>query len=165
LIACFLGFGTGCYLANRRINLLAMLVPLIALAVICELPSPALREVRYQLPYMVGMISQVDIWGVPSVPVNAATLIMTAAAVLFVVPIFGLIALVFIPIGQLVGWYLENATDGISGYTINILGSLVGIALYTLLCFLWLPPRSGSSRSVLCWPSYYGSNPGCAGPQ
>lgn len=41
LIACFLGFGTGCYLANRRINLLAMLVLLVALAVICELPSPA----------------------------------------------------------------------------------------------------------------------------
>jgi hypothetical protein len=56
LIACFLGFGTGSYLANRRTNLLAMLVPLVALAVICELPSPALREVRYQMPYMVGMI-------------------------------------------------------------------------------------------------------------
>src|SRR5439155_5379713 len=39
-----------------------------------------------------------------------------------------------------VGWYLENAQKGILGYTINILGSLVGIGLYTLLCFLYMPP-------------------------
>src|SRR5207244_10222207 len=32
LIACFLGFGLGCYLSRRRINLLAMLVPLLSLA-------------------------------------------------------------------------------------------------------------------------------------
>ena len=57
-----------------------------------------------------------------------------------IVPIFALISLAFIPVGQLVGWYLENAPNGIFGYTVNIVGSLVGIALYTLLCFLFQPP-------------------------
>ena len=57
-----------------------------------------------------------------------------------VVPIFALISFTFVPIGQLVGWYLENAPNGIFGYTVNIVGSLVGIGLYTLLCFLFQPP-------------------------
>jgi hypothetical protein len=32
LIACFLGFGVGCYLSRRRINVLAFLAPLVLLA-------------------------------------------------------------------------------------------------------------------------------------
>lgn len=141
LVACFLGFGLGCYLARRPINLTVMAFPLLVLAAICELPLPSLRQYVSDVTIWVGAISGVDIWGVPSLPFNWHTLtIVVPTALLFVVPIFGLIALVFVPIGQLVGWYLEHARDGISAYTVNVLGSLAGIALYTLLCFLSEPP-------------------------
>src|SRR5229473_971321 len=45
LIACYLGFGLGCYLSRRAINLMALCVPLIALALLCEFPSTSLRSV------------------------------------------------------------------------------------------------------------------------
>ena len=156
LVACFFGFGLGCYLSRRRINLAAMLLPLIVLALICELPLAPLRGVIDSLPFTVGGISQINIFGMPSTlvwaiytsPSNWHTLaallttllIYVPIVALLVVAIFGMIALVFVPIGQMVGWYLENAANGIAGYTVNIVGSLAGIALFTLLCFISQPP-------------------------
>jgi spermidine synthase len=140
LIACFLGFGLGCYLVRRPISLLSLLVPLVTLAVIIKLPWPALRQLIIDLPAFIGASSEVNVWGVPYIPLGGSSLFLLAMALLVVVPIFALIALAFIPIGQLVGWYLENAPNGIAGYTVNIVGSLVGIGLYTLLCFLFQPP-------------------------
>src|ERR1700680_555689 len=140
LIACFLGFGLGCYLVRRPISLLSLLVPLVTLAIIIKLPWPALRQLIIDLPAFIGASSEVNVWGVPYIPLGGSSLFLLAAALLVVVPIFALIALAFIPVGQLVGWYLENAPNGIAGYTVNIVGSLVGIGLYTLLCFLFQPP-------------------------
>ena len=81
-----------------------------------------------------------NVWGVPYIPMGSHSLALLALATLVVVPIFALISFTFVPIGQLVGWYLENAPNGIFGYTVNIVGSLVGIGLYTLLCFWFQPP-------------------------
>lgn len=140
LVACYLGFGLGCYLSRRPINLLALSVPLIALALLCEFPSVDLRNVVTQITAMVGSISEVNYWGVPSLsvtPQSAATALLASS---FIVCMFGVIAFVFIPVGQLVGWLLENASDGIFGYTVNVLASLAGIVLFTLLCFKFEPP-------------------------
>jgi spermidine synthase len=157
LVACFLGFGLGCYLSRRPINLSVMLLSLIALALVCELPIHSLRSLVNGLPILVGAISEVNIWGIPSMPLNGHTLLLMIGALIFVIPLFGLIALVFVPIGQLVGWYLENASNGISGYTVNIIGSLVGIAIYTLLCFLSQSPAvwfliAGVMMACIVWP-------------
>jgi SAM-dependent methyltransferase len=140
LIACFLGFGLGCYLVRRRTSLLSLLVPLATLALIVKLPWPALRQLIVNLPSYIGATSEVNVWGVPYIPMSLHSLGLLADATIVVVPMFALVSFAFIPIGQQVGWYLENAPNGIYGYTVNILGSLVGICLYTLLCFLFQPP-------------------------
>src|SRR5258708_4093494 len=57
LVACYLGFGLGCYLSRRAINLLALCLPLIALALLCEFPSEGLRNVVPTLTAMIGAIS------------------------------------------------------------------------------------------------------------
>ena len=67
LIACYLGFGFGCYLSRRPINLMALCVPLIALGLLCEFPADRLRDTVRQLTGFIGAISQVDYWGVPGV--------------------------------------------------------------------------------------------------
>src|SRR5258708_40162737 len=117
LVACYLGFGLGCYLSRRAINLLALCLPLIALALLCEFPSEGLRNVVPTLTAMIGAISQVDYCGVPSLPLTTSTVVSALSASFFVVCIFGVIALLFIPVGQLVGCFLEHAADGIYGYT------------------------------------------------
>jgi SAM-dependent methyltransferase len=140
LIACYLGFGLGCYLSRRPINLMALCVPLIALGLLCEFPSDGLRDTIRQLTGSIGAISQVDYWGVPSLPLNILNVGGAFSGSFFVVCVFGVVALLFIPVGQLVGWFLEHASDGIFGYTVNILASLAGIVLFTLLCFEFQPP-------------------------
>jgi spermidine synthase len=157
LIACFLGFGVGCYLVRRPISLLSLLVPLITLATVIKLPWHPLRQLIIDLPAYIGAASEVDVWGMPYVPMGSTALVLLAMAILVVVPMFALISMAFIPVGQMVGWYLEKAPNGIFGYTVNIVGSLVGIGLYTLLCFLFQPPPiwfllAGVMLVWLLWP-------------
>src|ERR1700757_4001460 len=44
LVACFLGFGLGCYLCRRRIQLVAMIAPLLLLTIILKTPISPLRR-------------------------------------------------------------------------------------------------------------------------
>jgi SAM-dependent methyltransferase len=156
LIACFLGFGLGGYLCRRPINLLALLIPLVTLVLVVKLPWNVLRSLIDSLPIRLGAISEVQVWGVPRLPLDRATLTSLFIAVGVIVPLFALITLLFIPIGQLVGWGLEHAPKGIAGYSVNILGSLAGTVLYTALCFLYQPPAvwlalAGIMLVVLVW--------------
>jgi len=140
LIACFLGFGLGCYLSRRRARLLMMILPLVTLVVLIGLPWQALRDLMSNLPALIGATSEVNIWGIPAIPLSVSLVRALGSALAIIVPLFGLFAFVFLPLGQLVGRYLEDAPNGILGYTVNILGSVAGVLLYTALCFLYQPP-------------------------
>src|SRR3989475_2331642 len=88
LMACFLGFGLGCYLSRRRVSLLPTMVPLLTLALIANLPWQSLRTVITALPSFVGASSDIYVWGVPSV----FSFPLLAGAMAVLVPIFSLIA-------------------------------------------------------------------------
>jgi hypothetical protein len=137
LVACFLGFGLGCYLCRRRLQLSAIIAPLLLLTVILKSPISPLRRTMSALPQLLGSGVEVHVWGVPAVPTSWTGMFLALAVI---VPLFAVIATTFIPFGQHVGWYLENAPNGISAYSINVLASLGGIAGFTLLCFLYQPP-------------------------
>lgn len=137
LVGCFFGFGLGCYFSKRRINLIALFMPVLLLCLLIKLPWSPLRRLISILPTLLGSSTEVHIWGVPSVPTNWPTMV---SAILITVPIFALLVFSFIPFGQLVGWLLENAPAGIAGYSVNVLAGLAGIALYTILCFAYTPP-------------------------
>jgi SAM-dependent methyltransferase len=140
LIACYLGFGLGCYLSRQRVRLLALLVPLVLITLLVHPPWAALRSVMSSLPTLLGVFADVDIWGVPQTTGDVNSWLGLALAIMFTVPVFALLVVAFIPIGQLVGWYLEHAPNGIPAYTVNVLGSLAGILLYSLICFAYQPP-------------------------
>jgi len=137
LVACFLGFGLGCYLCRRRLQLSAMIAPLLLLTIILKTPISPLRRTMASLPQLLGGGVEVHVWGVPAVPASWTGMFLAMAVV---VPLFAVIATTFIPFGQLVGWYLENAPNGVAAYSVNVLASLAGIAGFTLLCFLYQPP-------------------------
>lgn len=137
LIACFLGFGLGCYLCRRRVQLMALIGPLLLLTVILKSPISPLRALVTTLPQMLGASVEVHVWGVPMLPTSWRGVLI---ALSFIVALFALVAATFIPFGQLVGWYLENSSKGVAAYSINVLASLVGIGAFTALCFLSQPP-------------------------
>jgi hypothetical protein len=80
LVACYLGFGLGCYMSRRPINLMALCVPLVALGLLCDFPLPGLRSMVTQLTTTVGAISQVDYWGVPSLPLGGQSVAAALSA-------------------------------------------------------------------------------------
>ena len=137
LVACFLGIGLGCYLSRRRVQLMALTLPLLLLTVILKAPISPLRRSVADLPHMLGASVEVHVWGVPAMPASWTGMLLSLA---FVVPFFALIATAFIPFGQLIGWYLENSPAGVKAYSVNVVASLAGIAGFTLLCFLHQPP-------------------------
>ena len=155
LVACFLGFGLGCMLCRRRIHLNVMLAPLLLLTIILTAPVSPLHNMIAGLPALLGSGSEVHIWGVPAAPASWSGMLL---AMLFVVPLFAEIALVFVPSGQLVGWALENARNGVSAYSVNVLASLAGIAAFAALGFLSQPPLvwvlvAGALSLVVFWPN------------
>jgi spermidine synthase len=137
LIACFLGFGLGCYLCRRRVQLIAIIAPLLLLSLILKAPISPLRRTIQELPQLLGGGVEVHVWGVPAMPASWPRMLLALAVV---IPLFSVIATTFIPFGQLVGWYLENARNGVAAYSVNVLASLAGIGGYTVLCFLHQPP-------------------------
>jgi SAM-dependent methyltransferase len=140
LIACFLGFGLGFHLARRSIDWLLVMVPPVLLCALVEVPWPGLRELVSLLPNWLGAFAEVHVWGVPAVDSNGLAIAGLLAAVVVSVPLFALVSLVFVPIGQLIGWQIEHAERGIVAYSANILGSLAGILLFTGLAFADTPP-------------------------
>jgi SAM-dependent methyltransferase len=137
LVSCFLGFGLGCYLCRRRVQFIALIAPILVLTVILQTQLSPLRKIVASLPQMLGRGTDVQIWGVPTSPTSWPG---TLLALSVMVPLFAVIAITFVPAGQLVGWYLERASNGVTAYSVNVLASLAGIASYTLLCFLYQPP-------------------------
>ena len=140
LVSCFLGFGLGCYLCRKRINLVALLAPLFSLVFLIKFPWEPLRALISALPSYLGVASEVNFFGIPSVPLSFVAIMGLVAAVAITVPLFILNAMAFIPLGQFVGGYLETAPRGIRAYSVNILGSLAGIVLFTVFCLLSQPP-------------------------
>jgi SAM-dependent methyltransferase len=136
LVACFLGFGLGGYLSERRVNLLTLLAPLALLAAFVEVP----RKVVSELPTLLGATSEVHVWGVPELPLQGITLAALAAGIAVSAPVFALIAFTFVPFAQIVGRLLETAPSGIAAYTLNVAASLLGILGFTLLSFADAPP-------------------------
>jgi spermidine synthase len=140
LVSCFLGFGLGCYLCRRKINLIAFLVPLVTLVFLLKFPWEPLRNLMSALPSYLGTASEVNYFGIPTIPLTWISLMGLFAAIAVTVPLFILNAMVFVPIGQIVGGFLEGAPRGIVGYSFNIVGGLAGILLFTLLSFRSQPP-------------------------
>jgi spermidine synthase len=137
LVACFFGFGMGCYFSRKRINVLTLICPLVYLAAVIKLPWPGLRSLIATLPNMLGSNSNLQIWQVPSLD---AQWIPVIQALSITAPLFVMIAFTFVPIGQMIGCYLESSRLGLHGYTLNVGASLLGILAFAGASFLNTPP-------------------------
>jgi hypothetical protein len=143
----------GCYYSRKSVNLLAFLFPICLLVGLIKLPWPALRAVIVEIPFYIAPASEVFLWGMPNVQAGFVGLL---SAILLIVFLFGRVAFALVPLGQIVGWSLESSDNGILGYTVNVLASLTGVFLYTLLCFAYQAPPvwfavSGILASTLFW--------------
>ena len=135
LLAAFLGISVGCLAAGRRQNYLAWTPVLLLLALgVSNLiewerqrSGSAVRVGNYISPQLV-------FFGVESQPWDPSKFVVPIEAVSGV--LFVLVALTLAGPGQQLGRSLARVSNRIESYTVNIVGSIAGILLFTA-CSSW----------------------------
>jgi spermidine synthase len=140
LITCFLGFGLGCYWANRRKSVIFGLLAMTTLIGLVQAPIGVWQRFLTNLSTILTLSPDANLWGVIwTSPGNTGPL-LSLAAVVVVATFLLLLVVMMIPLGQWVGSYLDSAPKLITAYSLNLLGSVVGIWAVAGVAFLWLPP-------------------------
>jgi hypothetical protein len=140
LIVCFLGFGVGCFTAGKRGSVLPTLISVTALIALVNIPFAPWQMALKNLSSILSFTSDAALWGEKISFTGNGYWVDFIFSLAIVGAFLLLIAASMISLGRWVGYYLENARNVVSAYSINLLGSLVGIWLLAGLAFLWLSP-------------------------
>jgi len=132
LIAAFFGLGAGALLTSRRLRLQRGIVPMLALAILIGLALSGFHHPNPQSP-------DEYIWiGAPlAVPVDTGKGWLGLAVVLPAV--YAVSAAVFVIFGEWIGQLFEEH-EPLWGYSVEIGGSVLGIAAFALLSHLQVGP-------------------------
>lgn len=137
LITVFLGIGCGCYSASRRIFPLVSAITLAALVLAVQDPLDLGWLPFKSVTTYLASLSQMDYWYLSRQALSWAEImkgfLLLLASLLF-------IALVFFPLGQVMGRLMQDHPNPIESYSVNILGSLAGVWLFNGLSSAWAPP-------------------------
>ncbi|MGA8761630.1 MAG: hypothetical protein WB562_01970 [Candidatus Sulfotelmatobacter sp.] len=131
LIASFFGIGLGMILGRPHPRLRRILPTLAALLFLLIANASFLRITHVPMPTS-------DYWTF-TFGIFRGSLRVALVYVFAVLYFLGLAIALFVVLGGLVGEYLVELPQ-LRAYGVNLLGSLVGIALFTLLAFLYMPP-------------------------
>lgn len=131
LLSCFLGLGIGYATSGRRSPDTPLVLPLFVLQ------ATFLYLLRHT---PVGLFLQNPIAEAFTMGSGVATGIVRVAMVhAFLLMVFAFNSICFISVGNLAGRLMARR-DNLSAYGWNLLGSLAGILLFSLLSYLWTPP-------------------------
>jgi spermidine synthase len=131
LLSCFLGLGVGFALIKNKKPLAFLIAPLFTLQVLfLEVASLTPLQQVLQNP-----IFERFAMGLGQSASKSQNMLIYA----FLVMVFIFNALCFVPIGQLISSLMAKEKKLIA-YHWNLLGSILGILLFTLLSYFWAPP-------------------------
>lgn len=141
LMACFLGMSIGALAASRKIAFVRWVVPLGVVSVVLAMATFALYQRLDNLTIDVGSQAspQMIYFGTEYRPKDPSQFVVPLEVVAgtFLV----LIALMFVGLGQVMGRLFDVIPNRVGAYTMNILGSLVGIAAFGLCSYFWTTPH------------------------
>ncbi len=139
LMAAFLGFGVGCFLHKRSERLFYFWFPIICVCLILVItlaPVIGITHVIFADPRQYFLLGT----GMGDHAVNSApSLFQTVKALSVIVGLYFLVMAVFATLCTKLGELL-NRTKPLTGYSINVAGSLCGVATFSLVSFLRWPP-------------------------
>ena len=142
LLACFLGLGIGCYYAHKPVRLtitlgaILLLLGLIMAPIYVSFEGARLHLAR-DIPTLLSAFSDSVIWfEEPPTLLVRKVLVGTAATSVIV----ALIAITFVPLGQLLGKLLGEYDNLFFAYSLNLIASLAGIWIFNVLSFQSAPP-------------------------
>jgi SAM-dependent methyltransferase len=149
LLACFLGMSVGLLTAGRPRNLIGSVLPLSLLAfgaaVFTHLAYWGGNELAVSVEG--AAMARVIYFGTEYRPADPSRWVipMWAVASAF----FALIALAFVGLGQTMGRAFNAIPDRVRAYTIDVMGSLAGIAAFAAMSYFELPPTAWFAPIVL----------------
>ena len=140
LIACFLGFGLGCFRAEQRKSLTLTLTALAALPLLVAAPGGTRTILSMSYSSLLSLSPDAVLWGIPHQLAPGLLAVLTVMSVIIVAVFLLLLVIALIPLGQWVGFYLNRAPNIVVAYTVNLAGSVAGLWVPVLLAAFWLPP-------------------------
>jgi spermidine synthase len=138
LIVCFLGLGLGCLTCRRPVQVHHALVALLALVVI--LSVPACRGVMAKITDLLSVLGDFLIWENAINQGPATTLLRVTMGLALTFVLMALLWEVFVPLGRLLGRFIDEHPNTIWAYSVNVAGSLAGIWLFVALSAWSLAP-------------------------
>jgi len=140
LIACFLGFGLGCYRAHERSSMLPTLQALTILVVMVSFPSRIWHLLLTSLSDFMSLSPDAALWNAFSIDAGGARAVGLFFAIVVVSYLIALLSKTMMPFGQWIAYYMDSAPNPLNAYTLNLLGSLAGTWLMAVVSFAKLPP-------------------------
>ncbi|MBU1913075.1 MAG: hypothetical protein KKB22_06060 [Candidatus Omnitrophica bacterium] len=141
LLACFIGMGAGCYFSHKKINVLFSFL-MLTISILAVKSIPFLR-----ITDLLSGFSDSVIWSQDLISNNLIPALKGITLTLFM---FGMVASIFFPLGQVLGSMFKAHNKIIVAYSFNILGSIVGIWLFSLLSFIYTPPLIWLILAMVC---------------
>lgn len=141
LLACFIGMGAGCYFSGKKTNPLFsfLMLAIVALAV----KSAPFRIITDLL----GVFDDSLIW---SQQLSQQNFIPALQGIGLTLLMFVMLASIFFPLGQLLARMFVSHNKIIVAYSVNILGSIAGIWLFSMLSFVYTTPLIWLIFSFIC---------------
>ena len=130
LLSCFLGLGIGYARGTDKLLTTPLVVPMVSLQLAFLF---SIRGILYSINR--NPISEQLTFGLA----QSDSIISSLFNFSFIILVFSYNALCFIPLGQLVS-RLMSKEDKLVAYGWNLIGSLSGILIFTIISFMWLPP-------------------------
>ncbi len=138
LVVCFLGLGAGLFTSRQPARVGQIVWPLVALTGL--LAFPITRTGLQNISLLLSTLGDLEIWvmGASRSPIEAVAHVLIGLGLTFLV--MALVVRPFIPIGRLLGRFLDDHPRPILAYSLNVAGSLVGIWLFVFLSWMQLSP-------------------------
>jgi len=140
LLACFLGMSVGLLSARSRRDLVPAALPLASLAFVAAVATHLVYWGGTDVTVSVGSheAPRMIYFGTDYRPPDPSRWVVPMWAVGGA--FFALIALTFVGLGQVMGRAFDAIPDRVRAYTIDVLGSLTGIATFAAMSYFELPP-------------------------
>ncbi len=142
LIACFLGIGLGCMRSHEPNQPLHSLYFLFILIAAVNFPGLGDANPLKKITLMVSLLDDVLIWEKGLLASNQIFVRfgIFALGIAMILMIFTLIAAIFVPMGRMLGSLMQNHSNPIKAYSLNLIGSLLGTWAFALLSFFNTSP-------------------------
>src|SRR5262249_49162471 len=154
-----MGLGMGCWTCDKPFSLREVLQPLILLTLLSAFPVT--RTALSKISVFLGQLETGEIFAAAfqNNPVRACLYAIGGIACAFFLMV--LVWEMFVPIGRLLARLMREHPRPILAYSVNVVGSLVGIWFFVLLSVFSLPPVVWFGVAVglaLCFLSPAGRN-------